>query len=322
MLWSRVAIAALAFSTLFGGGTASAEPQNAWGANYFPNVPLITQEGKTVHFYEDLIKDKRVMVNFIYTHCEKACPLATAKMAQVQKHLGDRVGRDVFMYSISLDPEQDTPEALKAYAGNFKAGPGWLFLTGKREDIDAVRNKLGQRRTKEEHNNTVLLGTRGAWMRVALETETNVLLATIDHWLEDVGGSAGKDLKPQKSFADAPQREIPAVQKPLLEGYNLFLAKCSACHTIGGGDLVGPDLKDVTTRRDPAWVARYLAIPDQMRAEKDPIATELHAKYKDLLMPNLGLITEERMRLMDYLEAQAQPVGEKPPEEKPLEEKP
>ena len=115
---------------------------NRWGANYFPNVPLTTQDGKTADLYDDLLKGKAVVVNLIYTHCQDSCPLETARLAQVQKMLGARVGKDIF-YSISIDPEHDTPEALKAYAEKFHAGPGWMFLTGNKEDINLIGRKLG-----------------------------------------------------------------------------------------------------------------------------------------------------------------------------------
>jgi protein SCO1/2 len=114
-----------------------------WGANYFPNVPLTDQNGRTVHLYDDLLKGKTVVVNLIYTQCQDSCPLETARLLQVQKMLGDHVGKDVFFYSVSIDPEHDTPAVLKAYAEKFHAGPGWLFLTGKKTDIDLVAHKLG-----------------------------------------------------------------------------------------------------------------------------------------------------------------------------------
>ena len=114
-----------------------------WGANYFPNVPLTTQDGATVHFYDDLLKGKAVAINLIYTHCQDACPLETARLAQVQRLLGDRVGKEIFFYSISIDPDHDTPADLKVYAEKFHVGPGWQFLTGKKEDIALIGEKLG-----------------------------------------------------------------------------------------------------------------------------------------------------------------------------------
>jgi protein SCO1 len=109
----------------------------------FTNIPLVTHEGKVVKFYDDLIKNKTVMINFMYARCGDICPGMTANLRQVQKELGDRVGKDVFMYSISLEPEHDTPEVLKAYAELFHAKPGWTFLTGKKADIEALRKQIG-----------------------------------------------------------------------------------------------------------------------------------------------------------------------------------
>ncbi len=109
----------------------------------FPNVPLLTHEGKVVHFYDDLIKDKTVMINFMYVRCGDICPGMTANLKQVQKELGDRVGKDIFMYSISIEPEHDTPAMLKAYSELFQVKPGWTFLTGKKADIELLRKSLG-----------------------------------------------------------------------------------------------------------------------------------------------------------------------------------
>lgn len=109
----------------------------------FPNVPLIDHEGKIVRFYDDLMKDKTVMINFMYARCGDTCPGTTVNLKKVQKELGDRVGRDIFMYSITLEPEHDTVEKLADYASLFKVRPGWRFLTGRREDIEVLRRKLG-----------------------------------------------------------------------------------------------------------------------------------------------------------------------------------
>jgi protein SCO1 len=115
------------------------------GADYFPNLPVITQDGKTLKFYDDVIKDKIVLISFIYTNCPDICPLTTARIAQVEDKLGDMVGRDIFFVSMTVDPERYTSERLKAFAAAFDAGPGWLFLTGKPEDIRAINSDLATR---------------------------------------------------------------------------------------------------------------------------------------------------------------------------------
>jgi protein SCO1 len=110
---------------------------------HFPNVVLTTHEGKRVRFYEDLMKDKIVIINFMYAKCEGVCPPITNNLVRVQKALGSRVGKDIFIYSFTLKPEQDTPARLAEYARMHKAGPGWLFLTGTKADLELLRRKLG-----------------------------------------------------------------------------------------------------------------------------------------------------------------------------------
>jgi protein SCO1/2 len=110
---------------------------------FFPNVVLTTHEGKSVRFYDDLLKDKIVVINLMYATCTGVCPTITSHLVTAKKLLGDRVGRDVFFYSITIKPEEDTSQKLKEYAEMHNAGPGWLFLTGKPEDIELLRRKLG-----------------------------------------------------------------------------------------------------------------------------------------------------------------------------------
>jgi protein SCO1/2 len=109
----------------------------------FPNISLITHEGKKVKFYDDLIKNKIVIFNFMYAKCEGVCPGITMNMARVQKLLAPRVGKDIFMYSITLKAEVDTPKILADYAAMHHAGPGWTFLTGDPKDIELLRQKQG-----------------------------------------------------------------------------------------------------------------------------------------------------------------------------------
>ena len=124
------AVAAVAAGTILASARVGAD-NSRWGANYFPNVVFTTQDGTKVKFYDDLLKGKIVAIDLIYTTCKYACPLETARMAQVARLLGDRMGRDVFFYSITIDPEHDTPKKLKEYAQRLDADrAGWLFLTG------------------------------------------------------------------------------------------------------------------------------------------------------------------------------------------------
>jgi len=278
-------------------GSAAAMAGGPWGPQYFPNVPLTTQDGTVVHLYDDLLKGKAVVINLIYTRCTASCPLETAKLAQVQRLLGGRVGKDVFFYSVSIDPKHDTPEVLKAYTQRFHVGPGWLFLTGKDEDIQLVSKKLGLSSptdawSRDGHQPTLMVGNEstGEWMRSSA-VENPKFLARM---MSDFFG--WKNGKPVRTYA-APVA-IPRGGK----GESLFNSRCAACHSIGKGDGLGPDLLNVTTLREHAWLARYVAEPDRMLAEGDRLATALFAKYKNVRMPNLGLDSEEVGALLSHIE--------------------
>src|SRR5918912_3730389 len=118
-------------------------PRETIRNRHLPNVPLLTHQGKKVLFYDDLVKDKIVLINMMYAKCEGICMPITMNLVKVQKLLGDRVGRDIFMYSITLKPEQDSPKALAHYAHMHKVSPGWLFLTGTPANVELLRRKLG-----------------------------------------------------------------------------------------------------------------------------------------------------------------------------------
>lgn len=145
----KIYVGLLAMALLAGVGTLQAQtwqtktPRQRLAERSFPNVTLTTHDGKKVKFYDDLLKDKIVIINFMYIRCQGTCPGTTANLVKVQKLLGDRVGKDIFMYSITLKPEEDTAKDLAAYAQAYKVGPGWKFLTGDPKDIELVRQKLG-----------------------------------------------------------------------------------------------------------------------------------------------------------------------------------
>ena len=269
------------------------------GADYFPNLPVVTQDGKTLKFYDDVIKDKIVLVSFIYTNCPDICPLTTARIAQVEDELGEMVGRDIFFISMTVDPERDTPERLKEFATAFDAGPGWLFLTGKPEDIRAINYKLGDRSRKlSEHRNEIVLGndTTGEWARDTVFGDLTRLVRTIrdmdPNW-RDKDHTSGDHV-----VSDA---LLPLGQQP---GQAMFKKLCAPCHTIGVGDRVGPDLRGAAERRQHAWLTRFIRTPEKVRAENDPIAVTLAAKFPGVRMPNLGLSEIDAADLITYIEAQ------------------
>ena len=302
---SRFTICALLLWGLCAALSAAPVSATTWGASYFTNVPLVTQDGQTVRLYDDLIKDKIVLINFIYASCKEVCPLVTARMAQVQQALGDHVGHDIFLYSISLDPLHDTPAVLKQHAKAFHAGPGWLFLTGKPEDIEIARYKLGERgKGLTDHGNGAMAGNgaTGEWERTSLFQDTGQLALVMLNM--DPAFRTKKGNAPGTAYAN--MSPVPYVNQP---GQALFVKACASCHMIGQGDFVGPDLQGVTSRRDRAWLSRFLQAPNVMRAKKDPIAVALSAKFPGVLMPNLGLSETDVGDLLAYLDFRTAKLG-------------
>jgi len=137
-------------------GQAQSAPSSRL-ARHFPNVPLRTQDNRDVRFYDDLVKGKVVLINFMFTTCTSLCPRSTANLVKVQELLGDHADRDVFLVSISVDPDHDTPAVLKRYAERYHTRPGWTFVTGKREDVDLIRRGLGVRDNDDQSQHTGML---------------------------------------------------------------------------------------------------------------------------------------------------------------------
>jgi cytochrome oxidase Cu insertion factor (SCO1/SenC/PrrC family) len=126
---------------------------------YFTDTKLLDQDGREVRFYTDALRGKIVLISFIYTNCTDICPVLMHNLSDVQDSLGDRFGVDVFFVSISVDPEDDTPEELKRYGERYNAKPGWTFLTGPKKDVDAVVKRFGEfQEDFEDHSMTFVLG--------------------------------------------------------------------------------------------------------------------------------------------------------------------
>jgi len=279
-----------------------------WGKEYVPNVPVVTQDGQVLKFYDDLIQDRIVVLSFFYASCQDICPLATARLAEAQERLGERVGRDIFFYSISIEPERDTPERLKQYASAFQAGPGWLFLTGLPEDIQAIRQKFGDRRPDLiDHRNDVVLGNgrTGEWQRESP-------LGDIEHFVEAVRAMGAAPPSAAGSSNPASTLSVPTatttydggfVMDGRQPGSAMFAKLCTGCHTIGRGDRVGPDLDGLSLRRSRAWVIEFLKDPVRMRARRDPIALALAAKFPGVRMPYLQIHDSDAADLIAYIDA-------------------
>jgi len=281
---------------------AAAEKEDSqWGGTHFPNVELITQDGKKVRFYDDLIKGKVVALELIYTTCKYNCPLETARLVQLQKLLGDRMGKDVFFYSITIDPEHDTPQVLKEYAAKYHVGPGWTFLTGKESDIKLISKKLGLDKLPngndpDGHMPSLLIGNEatGIWMRNSALDNTKFMALKIEQMM---GYNAQVS-----NLGSANKTE--SVKLDIDKGQYLFATRCAACHTIGNGDKVGPDLLGVTSVRDRAWLSRMIMEPDKLIEENDPIAMGLFKKYKEIRMPRLNLPEMDVNTLIEFMKTQ------------------
>ncbi|HEX2162526.1 MAG TPA: SCO family protein [Thermoanaerobaculia bacterium] len=286
---------------------------SVWGADYFPNVTLLTHEGERVRFFDDLIRDKVVLFNFIYTSCPDTCPMETARMLEVSGLLGDRLGKDVFFYSMTVDPENDTPEVLADFAASWGIPEGWKFLTGDPEDLELVRRKLGvdiddiESLRLSQHPISLVMGNQatGRWMKRRPFENPYVIADQLGRWLHNWSAPPEVD----RDYADAPEiRQISS-------GEDLFRTRCAACHTIGQGEVrvlaerrIGPDLFKVGEIRDREWLERWIREPDEMLAEGDPIATALYHQYNEIPMPNLRVSATEAQQILGYIDQETRRI--------------
>lgn len=167
-----------------------AAPQANAAQSYFGEIPLVDQDGKTQRLYSDLIQDKVVVIDFMFTSCTGACPIMSNNFAKIQDWLGDRLGKEVYLLSVSVDPANDTPAKMKEYAARYKARPGWYFLTGSPENVGAALRKLGNYvENPEAHQNLFLIGNdkTGLWKKAFGLAEPDALIPVVQSVLEDKG---------------------------------------------------------------------------------------------------------------------------------------
>jgi len=159
-------------------------------AKYFTDVTLVNQNGEKMRFYSDLLQGKTVIINSFFATCQGSCLPMTRNLEKVQEALGDRLGKDARIISISVDPEVDTPTELKAFSKKFHARPGWYFLTGSKENVEFVLKKLGQFvEDKNDHTNIFIIGNErtGLWKKAFGLAKSEELVKVVDSVLDDKG---------------------------------------------------------------------------------------------------------------------------------------
>ena len=157
---------------------------------YFTDTVLLNQNGERVRFYADLMKDKTVIIDTFFATCQASCLPMNRNLAQIQDGLGARLGKDVNILSISVDPGVDTPTLLKAYAKKLNAKPGWYFLTGDKESVEFILKKLGQFvDDKNNHMNIFLIGNdrTGLWKKAFGLAKSEELMKVVESVMNDPG---------------------------------------------------------------------------------------------------------------------------------------
>lgn len=158
--------------------------------SYFGDIPLVDQNGRTQRLYSDLLAGRSVVIDVMFTSCTGVCPVMSRTFAHLQDWLGDRLGRDVHLISISVDPENDTPAKLAEYAARYKAKPGWYFLTGSKENVEAALLKLGQKAgNREDHQNLFLIGNdrTGLWKKAFGLARPEEIVPIVESVVDDRG---------------------------------------------------------------------------------------------------------------------------------------
>ncbi|MFQ5503102.1 MAG: SCO family protein, partial [Phycisphaerae bacterium] len=158
---------------------------------YFTDVELLDQYGKSRRLYSDLMKGRVLVIDSFFSSCTGVCPVMNRQLTEIYKSFEDRMGKDLFMLSISVDPTVDTPERLKEYAANLNVGPGWYFLTGSKENVETALRKFGMYvEDRADHSNLFMIGNdaQGLWKKAFGLAPAEELVTIVDSVLNDRGG--------------------------------------------------------------------------------------------------------------------------------------
>ncbi len=176
-----------------GGGATDAPSSPA--ARWFTDTLLIDQDGRERRFYSDVLKGHVVVISSFFTQCAAVCPVIQGTLAKLQDTLGERLGKDAFMVSLSVDPDNDTPERLREYARRMQARPGWIFLTGAKEQLETVLYKLGYKtENRDAHSTLVLIGNEPQqyWKKAMGLADAKALVPLVEEVLREGQGGAGQ----------------------------------------------------------------------------------------------------------------------------------
>jgi protein SCO1 len=182
---SVMAIVTLCFSCP---RSAAQTPGQSAAQKYFTDVVLVNQNGEKMRLYSDLLKDKVVIIDFFFATCQGVCLPMNRNLQKVQEALGDHVGKDVHLISVSVDPATDTPARLKEYAKKLDARPGWYFLTGDKANVDFALHKLGGYvDNKQDHTNIFIIGNErtGLWKKAFGLAQSEALIKVVISVLND-----------------------------------------------------------------------------------------------------------------------------------------
>lgn len=244
------------------------------GVNYFTDLELVDQHGAKVRFYSDLLAGKVVVINSFFATCSGSCPVMSAAFRKIQAALGDRVGRDVHLVSITVDPETDTPEQLRKFAKSASAGPGWHLVTGSKENVTQALRKLGlYTETRETHTSIVLIGNepKGVWKKAFGLADADEIVRLV----REVAAESTALTEAEKRGRHLYRHGESPSARPVtaLVGGNSGTAiaagalPCGSCHGVEGQGIAEGSIEPADIRA--ASLANYLVKPGRRRPRYD-----------------------------------------------------
>jgi cytochrome oxidase Cu insertion factor (SCO1/SenC/PrrC family)/ABC-type branched-subunit amino acid transport system substrate-binding protein len=308
-------LAALLFATA--AVAAPAPDLRKAGLNYFTDLELVDQNGAKVRFYSDLLAGKVVVINSFFATCSGSCPVMSGTFRKIQTALGDRIGRDVHLVSITVDPETDTPEQLRKFAKAASAGPGWHLVTGSKANVSQALHKLGLlTETKETHTAVVLIGNepKGVWKKAFGLADSDEIVRLVKE-VADEGAAQSALTESEKrgrhlyrAGESVSGREVTAI---VGQGGTTELAAsalpCGNCHGVDGRGVPEGSIEPADIRR--ASLATHLVTPARRRPRyDDPLLARALREGRDSgdvalspVMPRYRLDHRDLADLLAYL---------------------